>query len=33
MVQLHAIEHGVSDVRPTVDIDLLGQARPQRDAI
>jgi len=29
MVQLHAIEHGVSDVRPTVDIDLLGQARPQ----
>jgi hypothetical protein len=29
MVQLHAIERGVSDVRPTVDIDLLGQARPQ----
>jgi hypothetical protein len=29
MVQLHAIEHGVSDVRPTADIDLIGQARPQ----
>ena len=29
MVQLHAIEHGVSDVRPTADIDVLGQARPQ----
>ena len=29
MVQLHAIEHGVSNVRPTVDIDVLGQARPQ----
>jgi hypothetical protein len=29
MVQLLAIEHGVSDVRPTGDIDVLGQARPQ----
>lgn len=29
MVQLHAIEHGVRGVRPTADIDLLGQARPQ----
>jgi hypothetical protein len=29
MVQLLAIEHGVSDVRPTADIDVLGQARPQ----
>ena len=28
MVQLHAIEHDVSDVRATVDIDVLGQARP-----
>jgi hypothetical protein len=28
MVQLHAIEHGVVDVRPTQDIDVLGQARP-----
>ena len=28
MVQLHAIEHGVADVRPTRDIDVLGQARP-----
>lgn len=28
MVQLHAIEHDVSDVRSTVDIDVLGQARP-----
>ena len=28
MVQLHAIEHGVVDVRPTRDIDVLGQARP-----
>jgi len=28
MVQLHALEHGVSDVRVTVDIDVLGQARP-----
>jgi hypothetical protein len=26
MVQLLAIEHGLIDVRPTVDIDLLGQA-------
>ncbi len=29
MVQLHAIEHGVSDVRSIVDIDVLGQARPR----
>jgi hypothetical protein len=29
MVQLHAIEHGAIDVRPTRDIDVLGQARPQ----
>lgn len=29
MVQLHALEHGVRDVRPTRDIDILGQARPQ----
>jgi hypothetical protein len=29
MVQLHAIEHGVVDVRPTRDIDVLGQARPR----
>ena len=29
MVQLHAIEHGVADVRPTRDIDVLGQARPR----
>jgi hypothetical protein len=29
MVQLHAIEHGITDVRPTLDIDILGQARPQ----
>jgi hypothetical protein len=29
MVQLHALEHGVSDVRFTGDIDVLGQARPQ----
>ena len=28
MVQLHAIEHGILDVRPTRDIDVLGQARP-----
>ena len=28
MVQLHAFEHGVPDVRVTVDIDVLGQARP-----
>lgn len=30
MVQLHAVEHGIRDVRATVDIDILGQARPQR---
>jgi hypothetical protein len=29
MVQLHAIEHGITDVRLTRDIDVLGQARPQ----
>ena len=29
MVQLHALEHGVTDVRLTGDIDVLGQARPQ----
>lgn len=28
MVQLHALEHDVQDVRVTVDIDVLGQARP-----
>jgi hypothetical protein len=28
MVQLHALEHGITDVRPTRDIDVLGQARP-----
>jgi hypothetical protein len=28
MVQLHAIEHGILDVRPTRDSDVLGQARP-----
>jgi hypothetical protein len=28
MVQLHAVEHGVTDVRATTDIDVLGQARP-----
>jgi hypothetical protein len=29
MVQLHAWEHGVTDVRATLDVDVLGQARPQ----
>jgi len=29
MVQLHALEHGVGNVRITGDIDVLGQARPQ----
>jgi hypothetical protein len=29
MVQLHAVEHGVTDVRPTIDVDILGRARPQ----
>jgi hypothetical protein len=28
MVQLHAVEHGVTGVRVTRDIDVLGQARP-----
>jgi hypothetical protein len=30
MVQLHAFEHGVVQVRVTGDIDVLGEARPQR---
>jgi hypothetical protein len=30
MVQLHAWERGVTDVRATIDVDVLGQARPQR---
>jgi len=29
MVQIHALEHAVEDVRATTDIDVLGQARPQ----
>jgi hypothetical protein len=29
MVQLHALEWSVGDVRATTDIDVLGQARPQ----
>lgn len=29
MVQLHAFELGVADVRATTDVDVLGQARPQ----
>ena len=29
MVQLHAFEHGATDVRPTHDIDVRCQARPQ----
>jgi hypothetical protein len=29
MVQLHAFERGVLDVRATKDVDVLGQARPQ----
>jgi hypothetical protein len=28
MVQLHALEHGITEVRLTRDIDVLGQARP-----
>src|SRR6185312_13429527 len=28
MVQIHAWERGVTDVRATVDVDVLGQARP-----
>jgi hypothetical protein len=28
MVQLHALQHGITDVRPTGDIDVLGEARP-----
>ena len=30
MVQLHAIERGMTEIRATTDIDVLGQARPQR---
>jgi len=30
MVQLHAMEHGVENVRVTTDVDVLAQARPQR---
>jgi hypothetical protein len=33
MVQLHALEHGVVDVRLTQDIDILGQARRPVTAI
>jgi len=29
MVQIHAWERGVTDVRATFDVDVLGQARPQ----
>lgn len=29
MVQLHALEHGITDIRLTRDIDVLAQARPQ----
>jgi len=29
MVQLHALERGISDVRATIDVDVLGQARPK----
>jgi hypothetical protein len=29
MVQLHALEHGVREVRTTVDVDVLGQVRPE----
>jgi hypothetical protein len=29
MVQLHALEWGVEDVRATTDVDVLGQARSQ----
>ena len=29
MVQIHAWERGMTDVRATVDVDVLGQARPQ----
>lgn len=28
MVQLHALEHGVHEVRVTEDVDILGQTRP-----
>lgn len=28
MVQLHALEHGITELRLTRDIDVLGQARP-----
>jgi hypothetical protein len=33
MVQLHALEHGMNDVRVTADIDVLGQARPDRTLV
>jgi hypothetical protein len=29
MVQIHAWERGMTDVRATIDVDVLGQARPQ----
>jgi hypothetical protein len=29
MVQIHAWQRGMSDVRATMDVDVLGQARPQ----
>jgi len=29
MVQIHAWERGMTDVRATLDVDVLGQARPQ----
>lgn len=29
MVQIHALERGIEDVRATIDVDVLGQARPQ----
>jgi hypothetical protein len=29
MVQLHAMEAGLADVRVTQDVDVLGQARPR----
>jgi hypothetical protein len=29
MVQIHAFERGMTDVRATIDVDVLGQARPQ----
>jgi hypothetical protein len=32
MVQLYALQHGDREVRVTVDIDVLGQARPARSS-